>query len=266
RAFTGYRVAPRTQQFVFEKRRFDDSEKTFMGQTGKFTGDEIIDIILEQPEASEFITRKLWTFFAADNPSPATVTALASHFRNSNYDIASTLREMFLSEEFYAPNVTRSQVKSPVQWLVQTARILEAPLPDQPSLEAALPQLGQLLFDPPNVKGWEGGRTWISSSTLLLRYNLAGYIVSGKAPALDGFRRGAGPIQVPLDAIVPVEIRSDPEKLCDHVADRLFNAPVPERERAQFLAFLKERGPVIDEPSLRDFLHLMMSTPEYQLT
>ena len=266
RAFTGYRVAQPNMQFTFDRKRFDNSEKEFMGRKGAFSGDDIVDIILDQPESSEYITRKLWVFFASDNPSEATIKALASHFRKSNYDIASTMKEIFLSEEFYSPKVMRQQVKSPVQWIVQTAKVLEAPLPAQAALETALPQMGQKLFDPPNVKGWEGGRNWISSSTLLLRYNLAGYIVSGKAPAQGVAARGSGIIEVPLDKIAPADARSNPERLCEVVSMRLMGAPVSHSEKEKFVAFLKERGPQADNATVRDFLHLMMSTPEFQLT
>lgn len=266
RAFTGYRIDPQRGAFVFQRSQFDSSDKTFLGRTGPFDGDAIIDIILDQPESSAFIARKLWVFFGSENPSPALVQNLAAQLRGANYDIRSTLREMFLSEEFYSPKVVRSQIKSPIQWIVQTSRVLEAPLPSQQALEAAMNQLGQVLFAPPNVKGWEGGRTWISSSTLLFRYNLAGYIVSGKAPALDGFRRGAGSVSIPLDKIAPASLRGNPEALCDAISDRLLNAKLENEERERLISHLRERGNKIDDPSLRDFLYLMMSTPDFQLT
>ncbi len=266
RAFTGYRIDPRSMAFLFARRQFDDSEKEFMGRKGPFDGDAIIDIITAQPECAAFITRKLWNYLASDNPSPGTLRQLASHFRDSQFDIRSTLREIFLSEEFYAPQTLRSQVKGPVQWLVQTARVLEAPLPGSAALEVSLAQMGQIPFAPPNVKGWDNGRAWISTSTLLFRYNLAGYIVSGRSPALDGFRKGSGPVPVPLEKIAPAALRADPVKLCDTLALRLLNAPVTGAEREKFLAFLQNHGPAISDSALRDFLHLMMSTPDYQLT
>ncbi|MEI6337021.1 MAG: DUF1800 domain-containing protein [Verrucomicrobiota bacterium] len=266
RAFTGYRVAPATQQFVFQRRQFDDTEKEFMGRRGPFDGDQVIGIILEQPECAEFIVKKLWVYFVSDSPSPAAIRNLAAPFRQSGYNIGSTLREIFLSEEFYSSRVIRSQVKSPVQWIVQTGRVLEAPLPAGSALEAALSQMGQILFAPPNVKGWDTGRAWISSATLLFRYNLAGYIVSGKAPTLEGFRKDIGPVDVPLAKIAPPALRSDPALLCDAMALRLINAPITGPEREKFLAFLRENGPQITDATLRDFLHLVMSTPEYQLT
>lgn len=266
RAFTGYRVNPRTLGFVFANRQFDPEEKTFLGRKGPFHGDDIIDIITAQEECSEFIVRKLWVYLASEAPNPATIQALAGHFRRSGFNTRSVLREMFLSEEFYSPSVVRRQVKGPVQWVVQTARALEAPLPPAPALESALSQMGQVLFAPPNVKGWDTGRAWISSSTLLFRYNLAGYIVSGKPPQLEGFRKNAGAVALDLEKIAPPDLRADPVRLCDSLAFRLLNGPLPAREREKLLAYLQAEGPMISDAALRDFLHLVMSTPDYQLT
>ncbi len=266
RAFTGYRINPMTMSYFFARRNFDDSEKTFMGRKGPFTGDDVVDIIVAQPQSSEYIVKKLWKFFASDKPNDYTVKVLAQTFRDSGYNIAATMKEMFLSDEFYAPATMRSQVKSPIQWLVQTSRVLEAPLPSMNSLENSMAQMGQVLFRPPNVKGWDGGRAWISSSTLLFRYNLAGYLVSGKAPALDGFNRRSGSIHIPLEKIAPPETRGDPAKLCDTVALRLLGAPIQGESRERLMAFLKGHPAPTSDAVLRDFLHLMMSTPEYQLT
>lgn len=266
RAFTGYRVNPQEMAFQFLSKQFDPEEKQFMGRRGPFTGDDIIDIILERKECSEFIARKLWIYFGSENPSPETVSALAAHFRESGFDIRSVVREIFLSSEFYSPAVVRRQVKSPVQWIVQTSRVLETTLPPAPAVEAAMSQLGQVLFAPPNVKGWDGGRAWISSSTLLFRYNLAGYIVSGQQAMLDGFKKDARAVPLALEKIAPANVRSDHGRLCDLVITRLLNAPVSSREREKFLAFLHEQGGQIGDSSLRDFLHLVMSTPDYQLT
>jgi len=266
RAFTGYRISRMTMQYAADPHQFDSTDKVFLGRKGPFDGDNIIDIILEQPECSEFIARKIWKYFVTDDPREEAVKSSAARLRSADYELAPVMKEIFLSQEFYSPKVMHSQVKSPVQWIVQTARMLNTPLPARPLLEASLSQMGQVVFGPPNVKGWDGGKTWITSSTLLYRYNLAGYIVSGKAPELDGLRKLSGPINVDLHHIAPPEIRADPEKLCDFVAVRLLNAPLQGQERERMISYLKERDSKIDEPALRDFLHLMMSTPEYQLT
>ena len=266
RAFTGYRIDQKTLSFRKVKRQTDEGEKVFMEQRGTFNGDEVIDIITAQNECSEFLAGKLWRFFAASPPAPGLIEDLASHYRASGFETRAILREIFLSEAFYAPAEIRSQIKSPVQWLVQTARVLEAPLPPQPATEEALKQMGQVLFEPPNVKGWPGGRAWITSATFLFRCNLAGYIVSGRPPSLAGFRRSIGGVDIPLETIAPAALRNDPERLCDAVSMRLINMPLEVNEREKLLAFLSAKGSPVDDETLRDFLHLVMSTPEYQVT
>lgn len=266
RAFTGYRIDPRKGSFLFLPRQFDAGAKTFLGKTGPFDGDAVIDILLAQPESCIFLARKLVTFFVSDAPQPALEQQTAATLRRSDWVVKDALREIFTSAAFYSPRVMRSQIKSPVQWLVQTARVLEAPLPSQTALEAAMSQLGQVLFAPPNVKGWEGGRAWISSATLLFRCNLAGYIVSGKAPEMEGFRKGSGAVEIPLTRIAPPALRREPAALCDALCERLLGARLGGEDRERLVAFLGARGPDLDDRSLRDFLHLLMSTPEYQLT
>lgn len=263
RAFTGYRMNPRTGEFIFARRQNDEGEKIFFGRSGKFTGDDIIGIIVDDPRCAAFLAKKLWTFYAAENPSPALVAALAARYRASGMNAGALLRTVFMSREFYAPSVVRRQIKSPVQWLVQTCKVLEVPLPAEETCDGILRQLGQMPFAPPNVKGWDGGKAWISSASLLLRYNLAGFIVSGKASALQGIGGGvAGAIQVPLDKIIPPE--ASPAAACDALGFRLFQTGLPEPLKEKFLEYLRTHG--TGAPARRDLLHLMMSTPDYQLT
>jgi len=264
RALTGYRINPKTLQFEFARRQFDPSTKTLLGQTGEMDGDAAIDVILQQPECGEFLARKLWRFYASDEPSEALVEALGERFVESDYDIGALMKTIFLSEEFYAPAVLRSQVKSPVQWFVQTTKVLECPLPASPVLEMAMNQMGQILFAPPNVKGWDGGRAWVTSATLLFRFNLAGYLVGGKNSKLPGLPKHQAAL--PLEKIAPESLRSNEEELCEALAMRIFNAPLSAQERSRLLSFLVERGTRIDDETVRDLLHLLMSTPEYQLT
>jgi uncharacterized protein (DUF1800 family) len=165
-------------------------------------------------------------------------------------DTGKLLRAIFTSSEFYEPGVLRRQIKSPVQWLVQMCKTLEIPLPAAKQSRALLSNLGQNLFDPPNVKGWDGGRAWISSSTLLVRYNAAGHLVRGT--------EGARP---DIDKLVPPG--QSPEKTAEALAWRLFQSPMPPALRERTLAFLAENGS--SAAARRDLLHLLMATPEYQL-
>lgn len=264
KAFTGYRIRPETGEFRFEEKDFDSSEKSFFGQAGPFTGDDIIDMIVARPQCARFIGRKLWTFFVSPEPTDDQVSDLAALLQANRLDIKPTLTTLFRSAAFFSPKAVHHQIKGPVQWMIQSTRMLGIPLPEARVLEASLSSLGQVLFAPPNVKGWDGGRAWISASSLLYRYNLASYLLSGKARILGG---GNGKVAViPLGEIAPAERRTGPDELLDHVAFRVFNVPPPPRERAAFLTFLGKKPAPYSDDVVRDLLQIMMGTPEYQLT
>ena len=263
RAFTGYRINQQTGFFQYSPRDFDSGEKTFFGKIGELTGDEIIDIIVSQPQCARFIGRKLWSFFVAENPSDETVENVATLLLSNGYDTGATLGVIFQSAAFYSPKVIHQQIKSPVQWMIQTTKILEIPLPDIRVLENSLSMLGQLLFSPPNVKGWDGGRAWISASTLLYRYNLAAYLLSGKAHVLGG--GGAQTAAVPLSTIAPPPERAGYLQLIDSLGFRVFNTPLPAKERADYLDYLLKYPIPYSDAVVRDLLQIMMGTPEYQL-
>jgi uncharacterized protein (DUF1800 family) len=263
RAFAGYRIDPRDLQWIRAKRQADTGEKLFMGKRGNFSGDEVVDIICDQPECADFMARKFLKFFAVEEPSDRAVRALGAELRSSGYDVKPTLRALFTSAEFYSPAAMRSQVKSPVQWVVQSAKVLDTPMMSFKVLDPTLGQMGQTLFGPPNVKGWDGGRAWITSATLLLRCNLAGYMVNGRG--VSGAKGKPG-VNVQLEKIAPRDLRSDAGKLCDALAFRLMNDNLRAADRERLVEFVRERGAKASDSTIRDLLHLMMSTPEYQLT
>jgi uncharacterized protein (DUF1800 family) len=186
RAFTGYRTDGQTQEFRFVANQFDSSDKTFMGKVGPWRGDQIIDIILGQPQCAKFIVAKLWRFFAYENPEPALIEGLANKFRDAHYELRPLLKTMFASEEFYSDRARNSVVKSPVQYIVQARRTLGISAPAGPPLTLIYRQLGQVPFYPPNVKGWDGGKSWINTATLAYRYELARELVNGILPEQVG--------------------------------------------------------------------------------
>jgi len=149
-----------------------------------------------------------------------------------------------------------------VQWIVQTSRVLDAPLCPAGVNEQAMRSMGQLLFAPPNVKGWEGGQTWINSSTFLLRCNLAGEMVHGRNQKSGGNKMEA--LDIPWERIAPIALRADPPRLVDELSFRFLNAPLASDDRERFIAFIRQHG--TDDASMKDLVHLFLSTPEYQLT
>jgi hypothetical protein len=142
-------------------------------RTGPFDGEDIIDAILAQPVTAEFVAAKLYRFFARDEIAPQVKTELGRTFRDSGYQLKPLLKRIFMSKDFYSAPTAATQIKSPVHLIVSTYKKLGlASVPTIPDFGRMSASLGQSLFDPPNVAGWAGGRTWITPSTLLQRGNL----------------------------------------------------------------------------------------------
>ncbi|MFY8126842.1 MAG: DUF1800 domain-containing protein [Chitinophagaceae bacterium] len=171
RAFTGWGFNKKGE---FEFRQFihDDGEKTFLGQTGKFTGDDILNIILQQKQTAVFIAQKIYKFFVNEVVDSKNVDWLAARFYKNNYDISALLKDIFTSDWFYAEKNISSKIKSPIELIVGIRKIFNLQI-DQPQTQLIIQRaLGQVLFYPPNVAGWPGGTNWIDSSTLMFRLQL----------------------------------------------------------------------------------------------
>ena len=193
KAFTGWGLAKDRLRYEYHPNNHDPGPKTVFGQTGNFTGEEALQLLCDQPACSSFLVSKIWRYFVQDQPPKEIVTTLAADFAAHGLDIKRMMRTIFRSQEFYAPDVVRSEIKSPVQWLITASHQLEAPLPTEPMSLVMLLQLGQELFQPPNVKGWDGGVAWITTNSLLDRYNFAAALVEGERvpiPSLMGQTRG----------------------------------------------------------------------------
>jgi uncharacterized protein (DUF1800 family) len=171
RAFTGWGI-DQDGGFVFRPALHDDGPKTILGRSGNFTGEQVLDLLLERPETASLIARKLWLEFVSPQPAPAEVARIAAALRGSGYDIRAALRVLFNSDAFYAPSNRGVLIKSPVDLVVGTLRQFEFEVPDMLPFVFATAQFGQVLFAPPNVKGWPGGELWINATTLLQRKQL----------------------------------------------------------------------------------------------
>ena len=171
RAFTGW--TNDVLAFKFDREQHDFGEKTFLGKTGPLDGEDVIDTILAQPVTAEFVSGKIYRNFVRDEVPPAVRAELGRSFRASGYQIKPLLKRIFLSKDFYSPASTATQIKSPVVLVVSTYKKMGLrELPTIPDFGRLTAGLGQALFDPPNVAGWAGGRTWITPATLLQRGNL----------------------------------------------------------------------------------------------
>ena len=195
RAFTGWSVDRESGQFVDHPARHDDGQKTFLGKSGRFGGDEILAILLAQPRTAELIVEKLWREFVSMRPDPAEVGRLAAAFRQGGYEIRPLLRELFLSAAFRDRATRGALIKSPVDLVVGSVHVLGLPVPEKTGLVRMLQGLGQVPFDPPNVKGWAGGESWISTYTLLLRQQFLRRMIEATtvAPMEAGMRMANRP-------------------------------------------------------------------------
>ena len=184
RAFTGW--TNNVLEFKFDRDQHDFGDKTFLGRTRDFNGDAIIEVILEQPVTGEFVAGKLYRHFVREDLGNAVKLELGRTFRNSGYQLKPVLKQMFLSRDFYSPASVGTQIKSPVHLVVSTYKKMGLrEVPTIPDFGRMTGGLGQTLFEPPNVAGWAGGRTWITPSTLLQRGNLFRDVLF---PDVRGFR------------------------------------------------------------------------------
>ncbi len=156
-----------------------------MSQTGRFDGDAIVAILLKHPRTAETIVEKLWREFVSLKPDPAEIKKLAAQFR-ANYELRPLMRSILLSAQFRDPANRGGLIKSPVELIVGTVHLLGLPVPEKTQLVRMMQGLGQMPFDPPNVNGWAGGESWITTYTLLLRQQFLRVHRRGNDRGLDG--------------------------------------------------------------------------------
>lgn len=180
RAFTGWSFLP--DGTFFERPKLHDfGSKTFLGKTGNFDGNEVLKIILAQKTTAKFITTKIYRFFVNEKLNTEIIEDLSNQFYASNYNIKELLQNIFSSDWFSAPENIGTKIKSPIELMAGMRRILPMEIQNPENLIAYQKLLGQMLLYPPNVAGWPSGKSWIDSSTLMLRLQMP-QIWSGLKP------------------------------------------------------------------------------------
>lgn len=263
RAFTGWVIKPARGQAQFVPRRFDAGEKTMFGQTGNFDAAKTMDLLCAQPPCAEFLAGKLWTFYAGSPPSPELTRDLAAHYRGVKLDTGKFLRFLFTHPEFYAAKIRGAQVKSPVQWLVQASRELHRQLlPPGLTLPLAA-SLGQSLFMPPSVKGWDGGTTWINSATLIHRSNTARLFTVAAPPWPE---KAPGSLDaLAWSRVAPPETRTSPNSLRRHLENVFLASALAPTTRQHLDTLLRtQRFPCPDD-TVREASVTLLASPEYNL-
>ncbi len=294
RAFTGWTFNRRSGQFLANRGRHDFGTKTVFGKSGQFDGGDVCDLLLAHEACAPYIAGKLFSWFAYANPEPEIVAELGAVLRSCRYELKPLLRTMFKSRAFYSKRALATHVKSPIELIVSTVRMLGMNPPPGELVLYGAARIGQELMAPPNVKGWEGGFAWITTATLLERNNLCGALLqigqpNDSLPRRRGRRRSQGGAARALarvrgwnpgfSAVALVESLAPQTcaELVDALSRRLLVTRLAPKTRADIIAFasgadgslplkptrLRTSGA---ERKLRKVIHLIMSTPEFQVS
>ena len=246
RAFTGAQV--QGESFRFDRAAHDDGDKTVLGQTGRFGGGEVVDLVTAQDACPHWLAARLLRWFVTPAPAAALVAALAQRLRALDLDVGAAVVEVLGSRAFFARAHWRSKVKSPVEFVLGAARQLGIVASPRRAAQA-IGQLGQELLEPPGVNGWAGERAWINSATWIRRSNHAFRLVHegglGALPA-RGFWRD---VAAQPEALVAATVAH----LLDGVAD------------ADTWTALRAAARTPGDARVATVLHAALTAPEYHL-
>ncbi len=281
RAFTGWTVGNKLPRlpygrfpwsFVYREEDHDDTEKTFLGHTGRLNGEDIIDIVVKQPATARFICRHLYNFFVADEPQvpawtiePANdeeaLEAMVSSFVESGYEMKAVLRTILTSDFF--KNARFSKIKSPAEVVAGTLKLVGSFKLPEPGLVAVASQpgyMGQSLLDPPSVEGWHTGPEWINSGSLLARVNFVADRVSD--PNLPGIKNI-------INSMKAAGV-STADELLDAALESMGYLELSPETREQLIGYAKTTGNLdwndqaTAETRVGEMLALIGATTEYQ--
>jgi len=283
RAFTGWGFNAQGE-FVFRKQAHDTGVKTILGKTGNFDGDDVLDIILEHPQTAYFITKKIYRYFVNEEAPEERIKGLAARFQKNEYNILKLLEEIYTAPWFYDDENIGAKIKSPVELLVGIRRYLPMELDNDMAQLLFEKMLGQILFYPPNVAGWPGGRSWIDSSSLMLRLQVPQVYTAKEAVSLrpkndDDVNMGmntekivriernkayvnkGGAADIKWDLINSAFEKTSRPALTDAIMDTLLQT----KSRINKNIF----EPYLDDSSRENYIKSavinLMSTPEYQM-
>jgi uncharacterized protein (DUF1800 family) len=261
RAFTGH-MLDKNLAYLFNKAQHDAGSKTFQGQTGNFDADDILAILVRNPATAQFITRKMFSWFAYDNPDQSTVDRLANTFTSSGFDVRSVLRDIFSGPEFLSDAAFHGIIKQPVDFVLGSIKSLNVQNIG-PDVTQVLRRMGQDLLNPPDVSGWKGGAAWINSSTLFERFNWGDRLSMGRDSSKPYFTDVASQVQA--------QGISTPDGLVDYYVSLFVDGDVTPEARQSLIDYLNAPAPLAlsdggaVDLKARGLVHLALATPTYQL-
>jgi uncharacterized protein (DUF1800 family) len=272
-ALTGWHARGLTSQFY--PRDHNDLVKTYLGHTGALDYKDVVNILTNHPATPWFISRKLFTFFAYENPSDDDVKPLVDAYVQSGHNMGAVMRTLLLSSQFSSAKAYRGRIKSPVEFTAGAYRAMNIN-GDGIGLPTISTLMGQTLFDPPNVAGWPGDKVsalWLNSGTWMTRLNYIDLLLARGTIA----RTGSTPL-VDLQGVVNTHQLNTPEKFVDHFSSFLVDGELASDRRTHLLDYFTARdsntrgapitlgnGTRYPLGRVRGTLYLLMSSPEYQL-
>lgn len=264
RSFTGWQTGP--SGFRFNSKQHDAGEKKFLGERGNLNGDDIVRILADQPRTARFLSEKLLRFFVVDAPTPKLIARVADVYLENERQIRPVMSAIFRDKCFLSPAVYHSKIKSPVEVTIGAIKSLQVKHLDD-SLPYQLERMGQSLFQPPNVKGWEGGAAWVSSDKMMARFNFAAAITAARLREIES--------QSSLSKLLHQEGIQDAADMTDYFLDLLVDRDVPCTTRQKLVEYVSKAKDgqlmetISDEKNLElkacGLLHLIMTLPVYHL-
>ncbi|MFI5266526.1 MAG: DUF1800 domain-containing protein [Chloroflexota bacterium] len=250
RALTGWTVKRDSDTSQFVAARFDDGDKSYLGHSGNLGLDDVVSILAGSPNTAKFVGRKLARFFISDNPDDGTTGAIANAYTTSSGDMKAVMRTVLNSDAFRDPGNFMNKITSPTEYVVTNLKLLGAKSVDQ-SVLGAMRSMGQELFNPPNVAGWPGNRSWLNTDTIFTRLNFADRIVSNRATD--------GPAYVDPSAVV-----GGASDAVGKFSDLLTDGFVADADRQVLQDYFSGAAKAADA-KLRGLVHLILSTPTAHL-
>ncbi len=273
RAFTGWTL-DRGGNAVFDPKRHDDGPKTFLGKTGDLGADDVVAIIVSQPLHQRFLAHALLEFFVYSDPEPELIEAVAQVYALAGFDLAKTVGTVLRSNVFYSTRAYRALPKSPLELAIGTLRYLGATAVP-PNLPYQLARMGQEPLLPPSVKGWDGGPSWINTSTLLARFNFVNGLIAQTAPGKDGVAAVGAPNVAPDALVARTGMR--PDRIVAAIVGGAVQDDVTSDVRATLVGYLDSAqpagaatnpipfGPENYQDKIRGALALTLNLPVNQL-
>jgi len=277
RALTGWTITGLTSAFVSS--RHDNGIKTYLGQTGNFNDDDVVNIIYSNHEAAVYFCKKLYVNFVNQKEDMSyalpVINELADLLRNNNYELLPVLKTLFKSQIFFSENVISSLIKSPLDLMISTIRQLNIQF-DYSNINLYLTYIssqsssaGQLLFDPPNVQGWIGYRSWLNTLSVPTRSSFCESIITGFKKDLTTTGFSVNPVAFAMQFSEP----NDAVKLVDQMCEHLIRLTLTPTQRNDLLLVLLDGSAVYDwdisDPQaparIKKFLKSLIYLAEFQL-